>query len=358
MRYENKAQVLKDYVLKSLSYYLDYPMVQPERINIATTFSCPLNCSMCGIPDLEDPEREELDIEEWKEIIDQVDNWGIDQVSFSGGETMARKDKTLTLMEYAHRKGMEVDLITNGYFLDEETAKRIINSGVERVSLSVDGSKSSIHDSIRGNGSFDKIMSAIENLNKFRGIRDDIEYEFTTVVMNKNYDDLISIYKLMKEKNFDYISYQALLPDNSFEIDQSFNNDLWLSSEEAKELEKIVRRLIEVKSETGDIRNTKKYLRKIPEYFRRKEKFSYGKCMAGYEVIHIDPYGRVDLCGFEPQIDLKGRELQKAWKSKEYKKLRRKVKECDRPCLLLCYRKLDFQEMAKTHFEASISSEE
>ncbi|MFB6088290.1 MAG: radical SAM/SPASM domain-containing protein [Candidatus Aenigmatarchaeota archaeon] len=357
MKYDNKFQVVKDYVLKTLSYYLDYPLVKPERVNIATTFSCPLNCQMCSIPDNDDVDREELDIEQWKEIVDQVVDWGIDQISFSGGETLTKKEKTLELMRYAHEKGVEIDLMTNGYFLDEEVTKEVLNTGVDRISLSVDGSTRKINDNIRGDGSFEKILMAIENLNKYRYLRGNIEYEFATVVLNKNYEDLVNIYEFMKDSNFDFISYQALLPDNSFNIDQSYNDDLWLNPGESRELERIVKKLVELKSETGDIRNTKKYLKKMPEYFRKKDGFKYGKCMAGYEVIHIDPYGGIDFCGFDSDIDLSEEMIQDVWKGPEYKKLRKNAKKCTRPCLLLCYRKLDLEDMLRTHFEASIADE-
>lgn len=358
MKYDNKFQVVKDYILKTLSYYLDYPLVKPERVNIATTFECPLNCKMCSIPEINNSDKEELDIGRWKEIIDQIVEWGINQISFSGGETLVRKEKTIELMQYTHDKGVEIDLMTNGYFLNEEVTKEVLNTGVDRITLSVDGSTKKINDYIRGEGSFEKILMAIKNLNKYKYLRDEIEYEFATVVLNKNYKDLINIYKLMKDSDFNFISYQALLPDNSFNVDQSYNDDLWLSKKESDNLEGIVNRLIEIKSKTGDIRNTKKYLRKIPEYFREKEEFSYGKCMAGYEVIHIDPYGGIDFCGFDSNIDLSSERIQDVWKSQEYKKLRRNAKQCTRPCLLLCYRKLDLEDMLRTHFEASIADEE
>lgn len=309
---------------------------------------------MCSIPEA-DRGGEELSTGEWKEILKQVADWGVGHVSFSGGETMMRKEKTLNLMEYANELGLEIDLLTNGMFFEDGTAKRILKSGVDRITLSVDGSTEEIHDSIRGEGSFESIKNAIEKLNEYRHLTDYVEYEFSTVVMNRNYDDLVDIYEMMKEKDFDFINYQALLPDNSFKKGQNYNDDLWLDGEEAEELEEIVEELINIKEETGDVRNTKKYLRKMPEYFRKKENFDYGKCMAGYEVIHIDPYGYVDLCGLGPKINVKGEKIQNVWKGEKFNRIREKTKKCERPCLLLCYRKLDLEDLLKTHVEASIA---
>jgi len=354
LRYDNTLQVLKDYCLKTLSYHLNYPLVKPERINIATTFSCPLNCEMCGIPEA-DEGGDELSVYQWKEILKQTAEWGIGHVSFSGGETMARKEKTLELLRFAKKLGLEIDLITNGMFFDDETTKRVLKVGVDRITISVEGSTKEKHNSIRGEGSFESVISTINKLNKYRHLADYIEYEFSTVVLNKNYDDLLDIYSLMKSKGFDFINYQALVPDNSFKKGQDYNDGLWLNKKEADELEETVEELIRIKEETGDVRNTKKYLRKMPEYFRKKETFDYGKCMAAYEVIHIDPYGYIDLCGLGPKIDVKEKDLRKVWKGKDFNYIREKTKRCSRPCLLLCYRKLDLEDLIKTHLEASIA---
>lgn len=354
MKYNNTLQVFKDYCLKTLSYHLEHPLVKPERINIATTFSCPLNCEMCSIPET-DEGGNELTVDQWKEILRQVADWGIRHVSFSGGETMSRKEKTLELLKFAKDLGLEIDLITNGMFFDDETVKEILETGVDRVTLSVEGSTEERHDKIRGEGSFESVMNAAKKLNKYRRITDYVEYEFSTVVLNKNYDDLLDIYDLMKEMDFDFINYQALLPDNSFERDQGYNDELWLNEGEVKELRETVEELITIKEETGDIRNTKKYLRKMPEYFREREKFDYGKCMAAYEVIHIDPYGYVDLCGLGPKINIMENKIWNVWKGEKFNKIREKTKKCDKPCLLLCYRRLDLEDVLKTHVEASIA---
>ncbi|MFP4117170.1 MAG: radical SAM/SPASM domain-containing protein [Candidatus Aenigmatarchaeota archaeon] len=352
MRYKNKFQVFKDYILKSLSYHLNYPLVKPERINLATTFKCPLNCEMCALE--EDDEKEEMVEEDWEELIDQIVNWGIRHVSFSGGETLSDEEKTVSLMGYAKEKGLEIDLITNGFFMDEKTTKKIIETGVDRISLSVDGHNRKTHDSVRGEGSFEKIERAIENMNRHRDLADHIEYEFTTVVLKKNYKNLVSIYEFMKENGFDFINYQALIPDNSFSNGQDYNDELWLDGEEAEKLERITQELIEIKKETGDIRNSKKYLRVMPEYFKNKDDFRYGKCMAGYEVVHIDPYGNIDLCGFGPNINVRNKKLKEVWRGDDYRMLRKKVKKCEKPCLLLCYRKLDLEDMYRTHVESML----
>ena len=109
MRYENTLQVLKDYTLKTLSYYLNYPLIKPERVNIATTFSCPLDCEMCSIPETDNSDRDELTVSEWKKIIKQIKEWGIGHVSFSGGETMMEKEKTIELLEFSKQIGLEID---------------------------------------------------------------------------------------------------------------------------------------------------------------------------------------------------------------------------------------------------------
>jgi len=232
-----------------------------------------------------------------------------------------------------------------------------LDAGLSRLALSLDGAKKETHDYIRGEGTFEKVMEVVDMLRDVRERKKcNIELEFTTVVMGINFEELVDVFRLMEEKGFDYITYQVVVPDNSFTqplefFREFYESKFWVKQENIPKLRRICEQLIEIKKKTGKISNTREYLRKIPEYFEKKEKFKPGKCIVGYSYINIDPYGNINICGIGPNINVIGKDLREIWKSKQYKRTRILIKKCKRPCLMLCYEKLEFFPLLEAWLE-------
>jgi len=353
--YQDFLGFIKDYAANSLSYELNKPFVKPWRVNFDITHRCPLRCVMCNIWKTKS-KKKELTLNELKRTVDEIKKWGVEHVSFAGGETLVRKNDVVKLIEYASSKGMRTDLITNGYFLDKKTCKKLLKSGVSKISLSVDGAKKETHNKIRVGGSYDKVIRTAKILGELKKkMKVKTELEFTTVILSYNFRELVDIFYLMKSLNFDFITYQVVTPDNSFTVNSKqlknfYESRLWIKGDDVKELEKITEKLIELKK-TGCIRNTRTYLKKIPEYFKAKDKFKPGKCIVGFSYVNIDPYGNINVCGLGPNLNINDGKIQELWNNEEYKKTRELIKKCERPCLMLCYDKLNFKELFEAWLE-------
>jgi len=353
--YQDFLGFIKDYLANTLSYELNKPFVKPWRVNFDMTHRCPLRCVMCNIWKMNKEERE-LTLDELKEAIDEIEEWGVKHVSFAGGETLVRKDDVIELIRHASSKRMRTDLITNGYFLDKKTCRRLLKSGVSKISLSVDGTKRETHDRIRGKGTYSRVIRAAKFLNELKKkMKAKTELEFTTVIFSYNFRELVDIFYLMKKFDFDFITYQVVTPDNSFTLGPKYSKNfyesrLWIKGKKLKELERIVEKLVELKK-TGCIRNTRGYLKKIPKYFELKDKFKPGKCIVGFSYLNIDPYGNLNICGLSPNLNIKDGKLQELWNSEEYKKTRELIKGCEMPCMMLCYDKLNFKDLFEAWLE-------
>jgi MoaA/NifB/PqqE/SkfB family radical SAM enzyme len=313
---------------------------------------------MCNIWKKKAKVSQELSLEELKKVVNEIADWGIDHISLAGGETLVRARDIVELVKYASSKpNMRVDLITNGYYLNKNLCKQLLRANISKISLSLDGAKKETHDLIRGRGSFDRVMNAARILKNLKDkMKSNTELEFTTVIMSYNFRELVDIFELMRKNGFDYINYQAIVPDNTFTQEPNtfynfYKSDLWIKEKDIPELEKIVKRLVVLKKKTGRIRNTRRYLLSLPKYFRDKEKFKTGKCIVGYSYVNIDPYGNLGVCGFGGNLNVKKEKLRDLWKSKEYKKIRILIKKCKRPCLMLCYEKLNFKELLEGWLE-------
>jgi len=355
--YKGFLTLIKDYTFNRLSYMLNYPLIKPWRVNFDITHSCPFKCIMCNIWKEKANPKKELNLTDLKKLIDQIHEWGIDHISFAGGETLVRAKDVVELIKCASKKGIRTDLITNGYFLDEKLCGELLKAKVSKISLSVDGAKRKTHDLIRGKGNFDKIMKTAKIFKRIKEeMKSKVELEFTTVVMSYNFRELVDIFYLMRKMKFDYINYQAVVPDNTFvrkpeTFYQFYKSDMWIGKKNIPKLRRVVRKLVILKKQTGQIRNTRKYLLLIPEYFEKKYNFRYGKCIVGYSYINIDPYGNINICGLGPNLNVRGYKLKNLWKIKQYNRTRTMIRMCRRPCLMLCYERLDLKGIIQAWLE-------
>ena len=96
----------------------------------------------------------------------------------------------------AHDMGFPVGITTNGTLIDNISAKRLVASRLDTISVSIDGI-GEVHDSFRvAKGSFDRTVSGIRALKKAG-----IEPEAITVVHKKNYAQLEKIYEFLKKED-------------------------------------------------------------------------------------------------------------------------------------------------------------
>ena len=134
---------------------------QPVTCVWEVTMGCNMRCGHCGsscaqaLPD-------ELNTEEALELCDQLVDIGLKWVTLSGGEPLTRAD-VFQLVEYLSSRGVAVNMITNGWFLDKETAHKLKKSGIATVAISIDGTEQ-IHDKVRTEGAFAHAREAFTNL--------------------------------------------------------------------------------------------------------------------------------------------------------------------------------------------------
>jgi MoaA/NifB/PqqE/SkfB family radical SAM enzyme len=338
-----KIDDVKRYLSYVFSYFLDYPFTIPKEVNFQVTNKCPLRCKMCSIWKLKNRGKE-LSLEEMKELIDQIAEWGPKYVSFVGGEALVRKEVTIELVKYAASKGLHTTIVSNAELLDEKTCRRLLEAGLKRLALSLDGATAKTHDRIRGKGNFKKIIKTAKFILKIRK-PNQLKVDFTTVVMSYNFRELIDIYYLAKKIGIDQVFFQSVVPDNTYK-NFNTNTEFWIKEGEIGEFTEIIEKLVELKkADENFIFNSIEYLRNMLKYFALRENFRPGICLAGYMNMNIDPYGRIGICNLGPNIDVRGKNLPKLWKSEEYRKLRQLIKKCKRPCMMLCYEKLGVKEV-------------
>jgi mycofactocin radical SAM maturase len=126
------------------------------------TYACNLACVHClSSSGRRDPR--ELTTAECKGVIDELQRMQVFYVNVGGGEPTVRKD-FWELLDYATGHDVGVKFSTNGSRLDAERAAQLAASDYVDVQVSIDGATAAVNDAVRGPGSFDTALTALENL--------------------------------------------------------------------------------------------------------------------------------------------------------------------------------------------------
>jgi len=94
-------------------------------------------------------------------IVDELYEMGTKWFGLSGGEPLVRKD-VFEIIRHAKSLGMNVSLITNGYYVKGDILDNLIRNEV-MTAVSLDG-KEKTHDFIRGKGAYATAIKAMKKL--------------------------------------------------------------------------------------------------------------------------------------------------------------------------------------------------
>ncbi|TFG47541.1 MAG: radical SAM protein, partial [Candidatus Brocadiia bacterium] len=141
-----------------------------------------------------------------KEVIEDLAQFGVPSVLFSGGEPLMRKD-LFELIEYAGACGIRTVISTNGTLISKETAQKIKRLGVSYVGISLDGI-GQINDAFRGvDGAFDKAVTGIRNCQD-AGVRVGLRLTLT----RRNVQDLEKLFDFFESQGIERACFYHLVP--------------------------------------------------------------------------------------------------------------------------------------------------
>jgi len=169
------------------------------------TKSCNLNCIHCYANAQTKAYKDAIDTDKAKSIIDDLADFNIPVILFSGGEPLLRKD-IVELISYAVKKGIRAVLSTNGTLIDQDTAKRLKDAGLSYAGISLDGLEK-INDSFRGiKGAFKKALQGIQNCKK-AGIKAGIRFTISRL----NAEEVPKMFDLAREEGIDRLCFYHLV---------------------------------------------------------------------------------------------------------------------------------------------------
>ena len=180
---------------------------KPRLIFWEVTKGCNLRCIHCRASATELSSPADLNTRTALGIIDQIAEAANPILVLSGGEPLYRSD-IFQLARYATDKGLRVALATNGTLVTKDVARMIVDSGVKRVSISLDGSDALTHDTFRGiPGAFDAAVYGLRNL-KALGM----SVQINMTIARHNARQLPQVLELAKSLGADALHTFLLVP--------------------------------------------------------------------------------------------------------------------------------------------------
>lgn len=128
---------------------------------IELTRKCNLHCSYC----YQKKDSKTIHKDSFKRLIDSLEKCGVLDVCLHGGEVFVMQDIWEYLSE-CKNKSFRTSIITNGTLLGGNEAQKISQMGISAIFVSLDGPPS-MHDSLRGKGTFKKTIKCIEALLRY-----------------------------------------------------------------------------------------------------------------------------------------------------------------------------------------------
>lgn len=298
----------------------------PRLIAWELTSACNLECVHCRASATKERDPNELSTGEAKRFIDDIANFAKPVIILTGGEPLIRDD-IYEIAQYGSDRGMRMVLATNGVLITPDVACRLKEVGIQRVSISIDGTSAKTHDDFREmSGAFDGALKGINAL-KEAGL----SLQINTTITKRNLDEMPKILDLALELGADALHIFMLVPTGRGEI---------LRGEEIspEEYERALNWLYDMQKETPiQLKATC-----APHYFRimyqrakqegtpidmEKEGFSAMTrgCLGGTGFCFVSKVGEVYPCGYLPALagNIREQPFEEIWRdSKVFNDLR------------------------------------
>lgn len=271
----------------------------PTTLMLEPVNYCNLKCPLCPTGQgLIKRKKEALSFENAKKIIDQLGPEIIHLRLWNWGEPLLSKD-FFRIVKYAKTYNIFVNTSTNASFLNKENARKIVDSGLDELIVSLDGASEKTYNKYRKKGSFKKVIESIKEIVRQKKIQNTnypkIKLQF--IIMKHNEHEINEIIKIARE----------------LEVDTLFLKSIGVMDIDVKE-------------------DIKKYLPTKKEFIRKSFEKIEDKCDYLWEEITINVDGSVVPCCRDANNkyvfgNIFKEDFKNIWNNDKIKEFRKKILE-------------------------------
>jgi putative heme d1 biosynthesis radical SAM protein NirJ1 len=282
------------------------------------TKTCNLKCMHCYANSDSKKYEGELSTNEAKALINDFHEFRVPVILFSGGEPLLRED-LFELIEHARNHKIRSTISTNGTIIDNDVARRIKQSGVGYVGISLDGIGSKHDEFRRTKGCFDKALNGIRNC---REVNQKVGVRFT--INSHNYNQLEDIFHLIKEEKINRVCFYHLV--YSGRGSEMIKEDI--SHEESRAaMDLIMQKTVEL-GDNVEILTVDNHADTVYLYLQAQKKYPHladnifklmkmnGGNRSGIAIANVDYQGNIHADQFTPQYtfgNIKERKFREIW---------------------------------------------
>jgi len=183
----------------------------PISISFEPTTSCNLRCPECpsGLRSFSRPTGM-LEKDFFKSTIDDIHQHLLYLIFYFQGEPYLNP-AFLDMVKYASSKKIYTATSTNAHYLTDENAKKTVESGLDRLIISIDGTTQDVYKQYRVGGNLDKVIEGAKNIVKWRKELNSktpfIFFQFLVVKPNEH--QIQDIKKLAMEIGVDEVRFKT-----------------------------------------------------------------------------------------------------------------------------------------------------
>lgn len=183
----------------------------PFSISLEPTTSCNLRCPECpsGLRSFTRPTGM-LQKDFFRKVIDEMEGYLLYLIFYFQGEPYLNPD-FLEMVRYASDKKIYTATSTNAHYLNDENAKKTVESGLDRLIISIDGTTQDVYKQYRIGGHLDKVIEGAARVVKWRkelkSKKPFILFQF--LVVRPNEHQIEEVKKMAREIGVDEVRFKT-----------------------------------------------------------------------------------------------------------------------------------------------------
>lgn len=183
----------------------------PVSISFEPTTSCNLRCPECpsGLRAFTRPTGM-LEKDFFTKTIDEIHKELLYLIFYFQGEPYLNPG-FLDMVKYASNKGIYTATSTNAHYLNDANAKRTVESGLDRLIISIDGTTQDVYQQYRVGGNIEKVLDGAKNIVKWKKeLKSKTPFVFFQfLVVKPNEHQVEDIKRLAKEVGVDEVRFKT-----------------------------------------------------------------------------------------------------------------------------------------------------
>ncbi len=183
----------------------------PLSVALEPTTSCNLRCPECpsGLRAFTRPTGM-LQNDFFRDTIDQLHKEVFYLIFYFQGEPYLNPE-FLSMVQHASQKGMYTATSTNAHYLTDDNARKTVESGLDRLIISIDGTTQEVYEQYRVGGKLDKVLEGARNIVKWKKeLKSKTPFVFFQfLVVKPNQHQLEEVKHLAREVGVDEVRYKT-----------------------------------------------------------------------------------------------------------------------------------------------------